>query len=310
MRARRAAALFVVVAGRVRSRRSCSPARAGGAGSARADRRLPHRRHHRARRHHRGARDDRVRLRRRAQARHLPHRSRCAPSQSTKDGYDRVYPLDVVSVSGSADTPAQYTVEEDGDNERIKIGDPDRTISGEHTYDIVYRVARRDECVRRPRRAVLERGRQRLGGADRARPPRWCTLPPTSRRSRASPAPSARRWRATPPTSWGADGRVLQDVAEPLRGHDVRRSRCPRARSCRRPLRSSRSGSTSPRRSGSRPRPGARGRPARGAGGDRDLPGVEVRARPPLRRFGRRGRVRRRTAAPRCRRRRARPRRR
>ena len=60
--------------------------------------------------------------------------------QSGKDGYDRVYPLDVVSVSGSADTPAQYTVEEDGDNERIKIGDPDRTITGEHTYDIVYRV--------------------------------------------------------------------------------------------------------------------------------------------------------------------------
>lgn len=59
---------------------------------------------------------------------------------SPKEGYDRVYPLDVVSVSGSADTPAQYTVEEDGDNERIKIGDPDRTITGEHTYDIVYRV--------------------------------------------------------------------------------------------------------------------------------------------------------------------------
>src|SRR5690242_16537646 len=61
-------------------------------------------------------------------------------SVSPRDGYDRVYPLSVVSVSGSADTPAQYTVEEDGDNERIKIGDPDRTITGEHTYDIVYTV--------------------------------------------------------------------------------------------------------------------------------------------------------------------------
>jgi uncharacterized membrane protein YgcG len=59
---------------------------------------------------------------------------------SPKDGYDRVYPLTVVSVTGSGDTPAQYTVEEDGDDERIKIGDPDRTITGEHTYDIVYRV--------------------------------------------------------------------------------------------------------------------------------------------------------------------------
>ena len=138
MRARRAAALAVVVlvacvativrrrAGRVR-------------GVQRADRRLPLRRHHRARRHHRGARDDRLRLRRRAQARDLP----LVPvrtDQSGKDGYDRVYPLDVVSVSGSEGTPAQYTVEEDGDNERIKIGDPDQTITGEHTYDIVYRV--------------------------------------------------------------------------------------------------------------------------------------------------------------------------
>ncbi len=61
--------------------------------------------------------------------------------QSGKDGYDRVYPLTVVSVSGSADTPAQYTVEDYGDDDqRIKIGDPDRTITGEHTYDIVYRV--------------------------------------------------------------------------------------------------------------------------------------------------------------------------
>src|SRR3954451_14948109 len=61
-------------------------------------------------------------------------------SVSPKEGYDRVYPLTVVSVSGSEGTPAQYSVEEDGDNQRIKIGDPDQTITGEHTYDIVYRV--------------------------------------------------------------------------------------------------------------------------------------------------------------------------
>src|SRR3954463_10430513 len=61
-------------------------------------------------------------------------------TESPRKGYDRVYPLTVESVSGSEGTPAQYTVEEDGDNERIKIGDPDQTISGEHTYDIVYRV--------------------------------------------------------------------------------------------------------------------------------------------------------------------------
>ncbi len=61
-------------------------------------------------------------------------------SQSGKDGYDRVFPLTVVSVSASAGTPAQYTVDDDGDNQQIKIGDPDQTITGEHTYDIVYRV--------------------------------------------------------------------------------------------------------------------------------------------------------------------------
>jgi uncharacterized protein (TIGR04222 family) len=43
-------------------------------------------------------------------------------------------------VQASAGTPAQYTVEDDGDNQRIKIGDPDQVITGAHTYDITYRV--------------------------------------------------------------------------------------------------------------------------------------------------------------------------
>ncbi len=60
--------------------------------------------------------------------------------QSGKDGYDRVYPLDVVSVAASEGTPAQYTVEDQGDDQRIKIGDPDVTITGAHVYDITYRV--------------------------------------------------------------------------------------------------------------------------------------------------------------------------
>ncbi|MFI5054353.1 MAG: DUF2207 domain-containing protein, partial [Acidimicrobiia bacterium] len=60
--------------------------------------------------------------------------------QSGKDGYDRVYPLSVVSVAASEGTPAQYTVETDGNDKRIKIGDPDRTITGAHSYVITYRV--------------------------------------------------------------------------------------------------------------------------------------------------------------------------
>ncbi len=60
--------------------------------------------------------------------------------QSGKSGYDRVYPLTVESVQGSVGTPVQYSVGDDGDNTRIKIGDPSQTITGEHTYDITYRV--------------------------------------------------------------------------------------------------------------------------------------------------------------------------
>jgi uncharacterized membrane protein len=57
------------------------------------------------------------------------------------DRYDRVYPLHVESVTASSDTPAQYDVsQEAGGIAQIKIGDPDRTITGVHTYTIVYTV--------------------------------------------------------------------------------------------------------------------------------------------------------------------------
>ena len=57
------------------------------------------------------------------------------------DTYDRVYPLTVESVSASAGTPADYSVDAiEGGQTQIKIGDPDRTITGVHTYTIVYTV--------------------------------------------------------------------------------------------------------------------------------------------------------------------------
>jgi uncharacterized protein (TIGR04222 family) len=56
------------------------------------------------------------------------------------DTYDRVYPLTVESVSASGGASADYTVEQDGSLTRIKIGDPDETISGEHTYTIAYTI--------------------------------------------------------------------------------------------------------------------------------------------------------------------------
>ncbi|HEX2047131.1 MAG TPA: DUF2207 domain-containing protein, partial [Acidimicrobiales bacterium] len=55
--------------------------------------------------------------------------------------YDRVYPLDVISVDASDGASAQYRTETAGNGRRIRIGDPDRTITGRHRYTIVYRVA-------------------------------------------------------------------------------------------------------------------------------------------------------------------------
>jgi uncharacterized protein (TIGR04222 family) len=63
------------------------------------------------------------------------------PNRLTFDNqHDRVYPIDVVSVTASEGTPAQYETSQSGSIFEIKIGDPDRTITGEHTYTITYRV--------------------------------------------------------------------------------------------------------------------------------------------------------------------------
>ena len=57
------------------------------------------------------------------------------------DRYDRVYPLHVESVEATGGASADYEVsQEPGGITRIKIGDPDETITGAHTYTIVYTV--------------------------------------------------------------------------------------------------------------------------------------------------------------------------
>jgi hypothetical protein len=57
------------------------------------------------------------------------------------DTNDRVYPLHVVSVTASGGAPAGYTVGAiDGGKTEIKIGDPDRVVTGDHVYTIVYTV--------------------------------------------------------------------------------------------------------------------------------------------------------------------------
>ncbi|MGH2588956.1 MAG: DUF2207 domain-containing protein [Dehalococcoidia bacterium] len=54
--------------------------------------------------------------------------------------HERVYDLDVLSVTDADGTPWTYTEEQSGANVRIKIGDPDRTVSGRQSYRITYRV--------------------------------------------------------------------------------------------------------------------------------------------------------------------------
>jgi len=57
------------------------------------------------------------------------------------DEYDRVTPLDVVSVTTpGSDASAHFSLEGDGVR-TIRIGDPDATISGVHTYQIEYTVS-------------------------------------------------------------------------------------------------------------------------------------------------------------------------
>jgi uncharacterized protein (TIGR04222 family) len=60
---------------------------------------------------------------------------------SYDDAYDRVYPIELVSVTASpAGTPDDVEAGEEGGNFVIRIGDPDVEITGGHTYTIVYRV--------------------------------------------------------------------------------------------------------------------------------------------------------------------------
>jgi hypothetical protein len=54
--------------------------------------------------------------------------------------YDRVFPIHVISVEGSPGTPDQYKANASGGELHIRIGDPDRTITGQHTYTIRYEV--------------------------------------------------------------------------------------------------------------------------------------------------------------------------
>ncbi|MFI5046418.1 MAG: DUF2207 domain-containing protein [Acidimicrobiia bacterium] len=57
-----------------------------------------------------------------------------------KANHDRVYPVDVLGVTATGGASADYEVSEDGNDLRIRVGNPDRTITGAHSYEITYRV--------------------------------------------------------------------------------------------------------------------------------------------------------------------------
>jgi len=54
--------------------------------------------------------------------------------------HNRIYKLTVERVTNAGGSAWPYTVERNGANEQIRIGDPDRTVSGKQTYRITYRV--------------------------------------------------------------------------------------------------------------------------------------------------------------------------
>jgi uncharacterized membrane protein YgcG len=67
--------------------------------------------------------------------RYIPNRLRY------DDEFDRVYPIDLESVTASPPgTPDDVETKDENGNFVIRIGDPDTTITGRHTYKIVYTV--------------------------------------------------------------------------------------------------------------------------------------------------------------------------
>lgn len=57
------------------------------------------------------------------------------------DTHDREFPLTVLDVSSPTGAPAGYQLEDLGGIQRIRVGDPDRTVTGSQTYVIRYRLA-------------------------------------------------------------------------------------------------------------------------------------------------------------------------
>src|SRR5204863_1109900 len=57
-----------------------------------------------------------------------------------RNDVERVFPVSNISVSTRGDTPDGLSVREEGNEKILRIGDPDRTITGAHEYLISYDV--------------------------------------------------------------------------------------------------------------------------------------------------------------------------
>lgn len=60
------------------------------------------------------------------------------PLYECPGGSDRLYPLVIRSVSGADGQPIPHSISTEGGSANVRIGDPDRTITGEQTYVIDY----------------------------------------------------------------------------------------------------------------------------------------------------------------------------
>ncbi|MGH2633362.1 MAG: DUF2207 domain-containing protein, partial [Tepidiformaceae bacterium] len=63
-----------------------------------------------------------------------------APTYPCPDGRDRLYAVQPESVTGAAGNAIPYTTGTDGNALQLKIGDPDRLVTGRQTYIITYNV--------------------------------------------------------------------------------------------------------------------------------------------------------------------------
>ncbi len=70
----------------------------------------------------------------------LEPNSTIVPEGKSASDYQRITPVENISVKTSSGAPSNLDVSNDGDFLLLKVGDKDRTITGSHTYELSYTV--------------------------------------------------------------------------------------------------------------------------------------------------------------------------